>query len=70
MWVLEKYYTDFPIYNPYLDQLPGSPKSVMSNGGGGGGGKSLGNGRIGNNFKYYDVDGLGTIPEKVGEKIC
>jgi hypothetical protein len=42
----------------------------MSNGGGGGGGKSLGNGRIGNNFKYYDVDGLGTIPEKVGEKIC
>lgn len=22
VWVLEKYYTEFPIYNPYLDRLP------------------------------------------------
>ena len=81
VWVLEKYYTDFPIYNPYLEQLPaGSPR--MTNGklmppgapGSGvpGNGVPMGNnmattqqpaGR--NNYKYYDVDGLGPIPEKV-----
>lgn len=87
VWVLEKYYTDFPIYNPYLEQLPSSPR--MTNGGtklmppqnGGAtqnglphstanaGGGSFGNmtasngGR--NNYKYFDVDGLGAIPEKV-----
>ena len=59
VWVLEKYYTDFPIYNPYLEQLPSSPKmnsKLMS---------SSPNNILRNNFKYYDVDGLGTIPEKV-----
>jgi len=60
VWVLEKYYTDFPIYNPYLEQLPSSPR--MANG-------KMNNHRMQsqqqqNNFKYYDVDGLGTIPEK------
>ena len=46
-WVLEKYYTDFPVYNPYLERLP------------------AGKNRKGSNYKYYDVDGLGTINEKV-----
>ena len=84
--MLEKYYTDFPIYNPYLEQLPaGSPR--MTNGklmppppGNVGMMQTGNNGQINvngqnmttinqpagrNNFKYYDVDGLGTIPEKV-----
>ena len=88
MWVLEKYYTDFPIYNPYLEQLPaGSPR--MTNGklmppppGNVGMMQTGNNGQINvngqnmttinqpagrNNFKYYDMDGvgLGPIPEKV-----
>jgi len=57
VWVLEKYYTDFPIYNPYLEQLPSSPKmnsKLMSNT----------NNVMRNNYKYFDVDGLGAIPEK------
>ena len=84
--MLEKYYTDFPIYNPYLEQLPaGSPR--MTNGklmppppGGSTIGMPGNNGQINgnnmtttnqpggrNNFKYYDMDGvgLGPIPEKV-----
>ena len=86
--MLEKYYTDFPIYNPYLEQLPaGSPR--MGNGklmppppGNVGMMQTGNNGQINvngqnmttinqpagrNNFKYYDMDGvgLGPIPEKV-----
>ena len=49
MWVLERYYCDFPIYNPALVRTP-ARKSRMNNpsfqifdvdggGGGGGGGK-------------------------------
>ena len=82
VWVLEKYYTDFPIYNPYLEQLPAGSPRLNSNGklmppgvpgtGAPGNGVPMGNnmatttqpaGR--NNFKYYDMDGLGPIPEKV-----
>ena len=62
VWVLEKYYTDFPIYNPYLEQLPSSPR-LMSNGKMNG--RQPSSNSQANNFKYYDVDGLGTIPEKV-----
>lgn len=60
VWVLEKYYTEFPIYNPYLEQLPSSPKmnsKLMSNT----------NNVMRNNYKYFDVDGLGAIPEKVSK---
>lgn len=67
IWILEKYYTDFPIYNPYLDRVfvtgkssntqnimtrPTTSSSQTCNGS-----KS--------NYKYFDVDGLGTIHEKV-----
>ena len=58
VWVLEKYYTDFPIFNPYLEQLPSSPKmnsKLMSST----------NNVMRNKFGYYEVDGLGTIHEKV-----
>ena len=94
VWVLEKYYTDFPIYNPYLEQLPAGSPRMNGNGklmppppGNVGmmqmGGVQMGNnGQINvngqnmtttnqpagrNNFKYYDMDGvgLGPIPEKV-----
>ena len=43
-FVLDKYYTEFPIYNPYLDKV-----SV-------GGGGSI---RMRKGVKMYDVDGLG-----------
>jgi hypothetical protein len=73
-WVLEKYYTDFPIFNPYLERL------TAGGSGGGGGGQNgaraasaattaaVGGGRkhsnATGNFKYYDVEGL-TTQEKV-----
>ena len=75
VWVLEKYYTDFPIFNPYLERLqsPGLPppnagvKNRHSNGSNPAANTlNLSNGqKISNNFKYYDMEGLGTIPEKV-----
>ena len=37
--MLDRYYTTFPIYNPYLDHLPVKGRR--------------------DNYKYYDVDGLG-----------
>ncbi|XP_040581084.1 vang-like protein 2 [Lepeophtheirus salmonis] len=46
-WVLEKYYTDFTIYNPFLDRLITS--------GGGGGSSRYGKKGV----KIYDVDGAG-----------
>ncbi|XP_055693360.1 vang-like protein 2 [Lutzomyia longipalpis] len=42
VWVLQKYYTEFTIYNPYLERIPVS-KSQR---------KAL------STFKYYDVDGV------------
>ena len=80
-WILEKYYTDFPIFNPYLERLP--PHSPAAAAGAGAGGlknrlsngsnptanltPTLNNGQkvISNNFKYYEPSELGTIPEKV-----
>jgi len=47
--VLEMYYTNFPIYNPYLDQIPAKK-----------GGRE--------NYKYYDVDGLGNM-ERGGSRV-
>ncbi|XP_045130015.1 vang-like protein 1 [Portunus trituberculatus] len=46
-WVLEKYYQDFTIYNPYLDRVPSKKKPHPSN----------------SSFKYYDVDGNEENPE-------
>ncbi len=44
-WVLDKYYTEFPTYNPYLDRLvhPGVPGNRGSRRG----------------VKVYDIDGHG-----------
>ncbi|XP_059607483.1 vang-like protein 2 [Phlebotomus argentipes] len=42
VWVLQKYYTEFTIFNPYLERIPVS-KSQR---------KAL------STFKYYDVDGV------------
>ena len=74
VWILEKYYTDFPIFNPYLERLPMSGKNGyaqnsnrcvgMTGGNQSNNGTPIGGGHK-NNFKYYDVDGLGTIQEKV-----
>ncbi|OXU29859.1 hypothetical protein TSAR_003029 [Trichomalopsis sarcophagae] len=40
IWILEKYYTEFPVYNPYLERLPVSKSSKKHS----------------SNFKFYDVD--------------
>lgn len=49
VWILEKYYQDFPIYNPYLERIPvrkSSRKASVSS-------------RHGTSaLKYYDVDGV------------
>lgn len=42
VWILQKYYTDFPIYNPYLERIPVSKAQR----------KAL------TSFKFYDVDGV------------
>ncbi|XP_065567765.1 vang-like protein 2 isoform X1 [Artemia franciscana] len=40
-WLLDRYYADFPIYNPYLARLPTKNKGTKSNT---------------TSFKFYDVD--------------
>ena len=55
VWVLEKYYQDFDIYNPYLETLP-TKKSRKS---------SLHSNHVNNTtaaLKYYDVEGITTAP--------
>jgi vang-like len=44
--VLEKYYRDFSVYNPYLERIPLS-KSKRSH--------------HGSSFKFYDVDGMTSV---------
>ncbi len=68
VWILEKYYTDFPIYNPYLDRVFSSGKSGNATNR-----LTTSSSQTGtpctatksHNYKYFEVDGLGTIPEKV-----
>lgn len=51
VWILEKYYQDFPIYNPYLERIPlrkNRKPSISRNGT--------------SALKYYDVDGLNRQP--------
>lgn len=43
VWILQKYYVDFPIYNPYLERIPLS-KSQRK--------------QLSSSFKYYEVDGV------------
>lgn len=59
MWVLEKYYQEFPIFNPHLERVPsrrGRKSSVSS--------------RHGTTaaLKYYDVDGITGPPASNGNK--
>lgn len=42
VWILQKYYTEFSIYNPYLERLPVSKSRKGS----------------GSSFKFYEVDGV------------
>ena len=50
--ILEQYYATFPIYNPYLDTIPS---------------KTGARGSHRDNYKYYDVDGMGNmVTDKVG----
>ncbi|XP_037945943.1 vang-like protein 1 [Teleopsis dalmanni] len=49
VWVLQRYYVDFPIFNPYLERIPIS--------------KSQRN-KISTSFKYYEVDGIGNSQQQ------
>ena len=69
VWVLEKYYTEFPIYNPHLDVISSSKKKDKSSGdrinvfsdsltttqGTPG---NRGSDEINGGVKYYDIDGM------------
>lgn len=48
VWVLQKYYTDFSVYNPYLERVPvsKSQRKVLST------------------FKYYEVDGVNNAQQQ------
>ena len=72
-WILEKYYTDFPIFNPYLERLPPhSPAAAGAVAGGGGGLKNrLSNGSnptanltptLTNGQKITRANTLGLVP--------
>ena len=52
VFVLEKYYTEFNIYNPYLERLP------LVNGNNG----NNHHRKTSTNYKYYDIDGITTNP--------
>ncbi|XP_011178748.1 vang-like protein 2 [Zeugodacus cucurbitae] len=49
IWVLQRYYVDFPIFNPYLERIPIS--------------KSQRN-KISTSFKYYEVDGVNNAQQQ------
>lgn len=44
VWVLQKYYTEFPIYNPYLEKIPISKSQSKAQ----------------SSIKFYEVDGSNT----------
>ncbi|XP_028027504.1 vang-like protein 1 [Bombyx mandarina] len=44
VWVLQRYYTEFPIYNPYLEKIPISKSQRKAQ----------------SSIKFYDVDGSNT----------
>ena len=52
-WVLEKYYNDFPVYNPYLMTIPSKSKSAANSGV--------------PQFKLYNIDGVGNDAASVME---
>ena len=55
-WVLEKYYTDFPIYNPYLERMAEVQQDL---------GAARGSSR--KQGKFYDMDPSFGMGEKVRE---
>lgn len=50
VWVLQRYYTEFPIYNPYLERTPMSKAAKKST--------AL------SSFKFYEVDGVNAQPHQ------
>eukprot|EP00096_Caligus_rogercresseyi_P003152 TRINITY_DN1578_c0_g1_i3.p1 TRINITY_DN1578_c0_g1~~TRINITY_DN1578_c0_g1_i3.p1 ORF type:complete len:670 (-),score=160.97 TRINITY_DN1578_c0_g1_i3:235-2244(-) len=67
-WILEKYYTDFPVFNPYLERVPSfsSHRGAHSEGESSSSPQSCGSSYIPGKkgFRYFDGDVLSTIPEK------
>ncbi|CAB3367002.1 Hypothetical predicted protein [Cloeon dipterum] len=50
LWVLDQYYSSFPIYNPYLETMPLSKKNNTPRA------KPQGHNNSVSEYKYYDVD--------------
>jgi vang-like len=53
VWILQKYYTDFPIHNPYLERIPLSKQQRKA---------------LTTSFKYYDVDGSTMSPQQQSQR--
>lgn len=53
VWILERYYTEFPIYNPYLERIPVSKQRKQAHHGSGN-----------SSFKFYDVDTLNSSAQQ------
>jgi vang-like len=49
VWLLQKYYCDFPIYNPYLERIPLSKQQRKA---------------LSTSFKYYEVDGVTPVQQQ------
>eukprot|EP00095_Tigriopus_kingsejongensis_P001103 maker-scaffold497_size155254-snap-gene-0.11 protein:Tk01103 transcript:maker-scaffold497_size155254-snap-gene-0.11-mRNA-1 annotation:"vang-like protein 1" len=66
VWILEKYYTDFSIFNPYLERLQSNNPNIQNNSVP----RRRQNGQtiFAGNFKHYDVDGLANNSFQVYEK--
>ncbi|XP_054168763.1 vang-like protein 2 [Oppia nitens] len=63
VWILEKYYKDFDIYNPYLESLP-SRKSRKS---------SVNSNHINSTtaaIKYYDIEGITSAPNNNSQSLA
>lgn len=54
VWILTKYYSEFPIYNPYLERIPLSKQQRKA---------------ISTSFKYYDVDGVNSGHQQTQSRV-
>lgn len=52
VYILQKYYTEFSIYNPYLERIPLSKQQRKA---------------ISTSFKYYDVDGVNAVQQQTNQ---
>lgn len=53
VWILQKYYTEFSVYNPYLERVPLSKQQRKA---------------LSTSFKYYDVDGSAITQQQQSQR--